>query len=79
MTSLATTKGQSPNITSGDGVGIYKQAGGQGTSPVKQAPGGQEEPPAPLHMYEDIDLGDGETIRVMNMLPQEDTQDLGIC
>ena len=22
-------------------------------------------------MYEDIDLGDGETIRVMNMLPQE--------
>lgn len=22
-------------------------------------------------MYEDIDLGDGETIRVMNMLPEE--------
>jgi hypothetical protein len=41
MMSLDTTKGQSPNITSGEGVGIYTQAGGKGTSPVKQAPGGQ--------------------------------------
>ena len=68
MQSLQTTKGQSPNITSGEGVGIYAQAGGHGTSPVKQMPDGQQEP---LHMYEDIDIGDGETIRVMNMLPQE--------
>ena len=49
-------------------VDIYARAGGHGTSPVKQAPDAQQEP---LHMYEDIDIGDGETIRVMNMLPQE--------
>lgn len=35
MMSLGTTNGQSPNITSGEGVGIYTQAGGKGTS---QAP-----------------------------------------
>ena len=41
MMSLGTTKGQSPNITSGEGVGIYAQAGGHGTSPVKQMPDAQ--------------------------------------
>ena len=43
MTSLTTTKGQSPNITSEEGVGIYAQAGGHGTSPVKQAQEPEEE------------------------------------
>ena len=42
MKSLGSTKGQSPNITSAEGVGIYAQAGGHGTSPVKQAPEAEE-------------------------------------
>jgi hypothetical protein len=43
MKSLGSTKGQSPNITSAEGVDIYAQAGGKGTSPVKQAPEPEEE------------------------------------
>ena len=43
LMSLGTTTGHSPNITSEEGVGIYAQAGGKGTSPVKAPPPDEED------------------------------------